>query len=157
MDVGNRLIDRVFTLAPTFGTIDQVRHAEPARGGSQSMFRSVHPEAEVVLDNITFEVGALVQNRTFLAYCNRSDFGLGVNPDAWQYANYSISAPEAPYPWVPGTRHSPTELSWPPKGTRLTVRFVAPRSAGQYKAVLIEVSSSDINITVYLPQRVARV
>jgi len=34
-----------------------------------------------------------------------------------------VSALEAPFPWTPGTRHSPSELNWPPKGVELRVNF----------------------------------
>jgi hypothetical protein len=30
--------------------------------------------------------------------------------------SYSTGAPVAPFPWVPGTRHSPKEYAWPPAG-----------------------------------------
>lgn len=110
----NGLVSRIFTLSPAFGTVDFRRHAELQRGGDQSLFRSVHPEAIITFDrNRTFAVGGLIQKRTFLAYCNRSDFALSSDPDAFRFVNYSVSDPVAPFPWIPGTRHSPKELKWP--------------------------------------------
>ena len=84
------LIGSTFVTAPAFGTVDFVRHAQRSRGGSQSMFRAVHPEAEIILDNTTFRVGGLQQTSKFLAYCNRTEFALTADPLAWRFHNYSI-------------------------------------------------------------------
>jgi len=37
------------------------------------------------------------------------------------------------------SRHSPTQLHWPPLGKRLTVEFEAPASLPQYRDVAVEV------------------
>ena len=40
------------------------------------------------------------------------------------YKSHTVSTSlEAPFPWKPGTRHSPIELQWPPKGAALSVTF----------------------------------
>ena len=62
----------------------------------------MHPEAIVQLDGTDIAVGGLTQSRTFLAYCNRSDFVLAADPKAFRYLNHSVSPPVAPFPWTPG-------------------------------------------------------
>jgi len=126
--LSNGLTSREFALQPAFGTIDWTLNATTARGGLQSMFRAVMPEGELQLDNTTFDIGGLAQQRTFRAYCNRSEFVLtnGTNP-AFRYVSHSVSNPLAPFPWTPGTRHSPPEYQWPPAGKNLAVVFAAPQ------------------------------
>jgi hypothetical protein len=127
--LGNGLVERVFTLKPAFGVIDFVLNATDELGGEQSMLRAIKPDTVVVLDGHPYAVGGLGQQSTFLAYLNRSDLQLSSDPGAFQYLNHTVSAPEAPFPWTPGSRGSPKELSWPPKGVHLAVSFRAPPSA----------------------------
>jgi hypothetical protein len=92
------------------------------------MFRAVMPEGQLTLDNTTFDIGGLSQVSTFRAYCNRSELGLSnttVNP-AFRYVSHSVGKPIAPFPWTPGTRHSPPEYKWPPMGKSLAVTLAAP-------------------------------
>ena len=123
-----------------FGTIDWVLNATTARGGAQSMFRAVMPEGQLTLDNTTFDIGGLSQISTFRAYCNRSELGLSnisSNP-AFRYVSHSVGEPIAPFPWTPGTRHSPPEYKWPPVGKNLAVTFAAP-AASAYRDFMLTV------------------
>eukprot|EP00697_Spironema_sp_BW2_P015561 gnl/Spiro4/6458_TR3313_c0_g1_i1.p1 gnl/Spiro4/6458_TR3313_c0_g1~~gnl/Spiro4/6458_TR3313_c0_g1_i1.p1 ORF type:complete len:759 (-),score=179.88 gnl/Spiro4/6458_TR3313_c0_g1_i1:82-2358(-) len=140
LTLSNGLVSRVFTLMPAFGTIDFILNATTERFGAQSMFRSVKPEATVELDGLQYVVGGLNQSSTFLAYCNRTELNLTVSTNAFVYTGYAVSEPEAPFRWKPGSRGSPTDLSWPPKGVHLQVNFAAPDSAPPaHKDVVIEV------------------
>ena len=160
IEITNGLTARRFVTSPAFGTIDWLRNATVERGGLESMFRAVEPEASLSVDGAQYTVGGLisltqspipaagkeaaaaatatkkknnrnstgsVKNTRFRAYCNRSDFAaqLGVNESAafFRYSSHRISAPVAPFPWTPGTRHGAKELSWPPKGVTLVVEF----------------------------------
>lgn len=74
------------------------------------------------------------------SYFNRSGVLLGVNTTAWRYASHTTGAPTVTVPWTPGTRHSPKDVSWPPKGLRLDVTFKAPPSApAAHQGVQIQV------------------
>ena len=164
IEITNGLTARRFVTSPAFGTIDWLRNATVERGGLESMFRAVEPEASLSIDGAQYTVGGLIsltqspipaagmeeatatasasatktkkknnssinsaKNTRFRAYCNRSDFAaqLGVNESAafFRYRSHRISAPVAPFPWTPGTRHGAKELSWPPKGVTLVVEF----------------------------------
>lgn len=115
----NGLLRREFTLTPAFGTTDLRVNAQRSRGGEQSAFRSVHPEARITLDGVPFDVGGLTQTGGFLAYANRSELGFASNPAAFAFHDLNITTVVAPFPWTPGTRHSPPDVSWPPKGVSL--------------------------------------
>ena len=44
----------------------------------------MHPEAIVQLNGTDVAIGGLTQTGTFLAYCNRSDLKLGLDPNAFR-------------------------------------------------------------------------
>lgn len=155
----NGLIQRSFTLSPDFGTVDYGSFSS-----GMSFLRGVRPEGTVTLDDTEYNVGALVQEQGFsgyvythkdgsttpphrltqprvvTSYFNRSGVLLGVNTTAWRYASHTTGAPTVTVPWTPGTRHSPKDVSWPPKGLRLDVTFKAPPSApAAHQGVQIQV------------------
>jgi hypothetical protein len=137
--LSNGLVSREFALKPAFGTIDWTLNATSQRGGAQSMFRAVMAEGRLTLDNATFDIGGLAQARTFRAYCNRSDFTLAAaQAQAFRYVSHRVGSPVAPFPWTPGTRHSPPEYQWPPRGTNLAVVFAAP-AASAYRDFMLTV------------------
>lgn len=114
----NGLIMREFTTSPAFGTIDYVSLC-----AKKSLLRSLNPEGYIVLDNTTYPIGGLTQTGHH-SFINRS--GISVLDNAFEMVNYTIGSPTAPYPWTPGYRHSPSNVSWPPKGKTLTVLFKPP-------------------------------
>lgn len=135
----NGLITRIFSLDPAFGTVDYILNATAPRGGQQSMLRSIKPEGTLLLDGAPYALGGLGQIPAgFLAYCNRSALTLSADVNAFGFVSYAVSDPVAPFPWTPGARGSPKELSWPPKGKHLAVTLRAPASAPpQHQAVVV--------------------
>lgn len=121
---------KVPSKTPLFGTIDWILNASLEYGGTRSMFRAAEPEGIVRIDGVDYEVGGMRSIDSFRAYCNRSEFldslaGPSNASEAFVYKAHRISVPLAPFPWVPGTRGSPADLQWPPKGVSLQVDFVA--------------------------------
>lgn len=51
---------------------------------------------------------------------------MAVLDSSFEMVNYTVGLPVAPYPWTPGYRHAPDNVSWPPKGKTLTVLFKPP-------------------------------
>ena len=51
------------------------------------------------------------------------------NTTAFQFASLTIGTPETPFPWKPGTRFAPSNVSWPPAGVALHITFTAPTTA----------------------------
>lgn len=121
--ISNGLISRIFALSPDFHTIDFQGVID-----SQFVLRSVTPEAFIQLDNVSYAIGGAVQNSTH-AYLDRSHLNLSINAAAWHYSDHTISKPEAKFQWKPGTRFSPSDVNWPPKGVHLAVSFSPPKNA----------------------------
>jgi hypothetical protein len=134
LEIGNGLVARRFALAPSFGTVDYIANKTASRGGEQSMFRAVMPEGFVTLNNVEYKIGGLQQTDTFRAYTNRTSLKsvlIANHSNAFQYISHAVSEPVAPFAWTPGSRHSPTEFEWPPKGKTLSVTFKL-ENKGQY-------------------------
>lgn len=133
LELSNGLTSRRFLTNPAFGTIDWLLNATIDRGGLQSMLRSAAPEAMLRIDGVDYVVGGLRSTSMFRAYANRSMWldtlagpvAAEVNT-TFAYAAHRVGAPVAPFPWTPGTRGSPTDVSWPPKGVTLEVDLKAP-------------------------------
>jgi hypothetical protein len=117
LQLTNGLISRTFTLSPDFGTIDFYSHYE-----EKSLLRTIHPEGFVFLDNIGYKIGCLEMTGEFTtSYLNRTSLQLACDPTAFRYHSHTTMNPSAPFKWQPGTRHSPKDISWPPKGLHLEV------------------------------------
>ena len=131
IEIGNGMVRRTFVTTPAFGTVDVSLNASLEYGGEQSMFRAVTNESIITLNGTDYLIGGLRQSSTFRAYCNRTELDLlpPSTTEYFKYVNYSVSAPVAPFPWTPGTRHSPKNINWPPKGVVLTVDFLPSSTA----------------------------
>ncbi|GMI54845.1 hypothetical protein ScalyP_jg7204 [Parmales sp. scaly parma] len=132
LSLSNGLISRRFVVPDNstqqqldFGTVDILDQH------NVSLFRRVVPEAQITIDDINYNVSTLAQefhtgdDYTF-AYCNRSSFHLTTNSDAsssFTYKTHTVTTPKVEYSFQPGTRFSPPDASWPPKGVRLEVTF----------------------------------
>ena len=130
IEIGNGIVSRTFTTTPAFGTIDLTLNATLEYGGEQSAFRAMTNESLVTLNGTQYLIGGLRQASTFRAYCNRTELSLlpPATENFFKYSNHTVSAPVAPFPWTPGTRHSSKNVNWPPKGVVLSVKFL-PSSA----------------------------
>lgn len=139
LEIGNGLLSRRFVLQPAFGTLDYVLNATTERGGEQSMLRVIRPEGRITLDGVEYNIGGLVQKQTpptiFHAYLNRSSLELEANRSAFQFKSYRVDIPQAPFKWTAGTRGSPKEYSWPPKGATLAVTFALPPTIEQWSTI----------------------
>ena len=136
ISLGNGLIERTFVTSPSFGTID----LKNLKTGDSAL-RHIVPEAALTIDGVHYTLGGLyiadvpsTTGENFQgqhAFLNRTGLAtrLRVRPNAWTYASHHVSTPEADLPWVPGRRHSPTTVSWPPRGQRLSVRFQPPKGS----------------------------
>jgi hypothetical protein len=150
IEIGNGLIYRRFSLMNSsanaqftgFATTDFRLQAAPSRGGEQSLFRRATPEAVITLDGVTYDVGGLKSTGVVLAYCNRTELPAELVTDAkaFSYNSHSISEPVAPFPWTAGTRGSPPDISWPPRGKTLSVVFTAPSEGVDPRHAAVEIT-----------------
>ena len=118
LTLSNTLISRLFTTSPAFGTIDY--RSETMQ---KSLLRTILPEGYITLDGIEYPIGGLVSSLPH-SYMDRSS--LSVLQSSFIYTDYTTSLPAAPFHWEPGLRHSPPDVSWPPKGMTLSLRFKSP-------------------------------
>lgn len=135
LTLSNGLIARTFLIVPGFATVDYRSLMSDA-----SILRAIKPEAILTLDDTTYNIGGMMQNNHF-GYLNRSGLNISVDVNAWQYVDHCTSKPEAPYPWTPGSRGAPKDVSWPPKGLHMAVKFRAPDSAPS--------SHKDVNVWIH--------
>ena len=115
-----------------FATIGLGREGYVGRergGGGGQMLRATAPEATIVLDNTTYNVGGLLGQSEF-AFLNASLLTrLQADPGAFWFTGHRIGPPQKRFEWTPGARHSDSTLAWPPKGVTLQLDFAAPGSA----------------------------
>ena len=140
--LSNGLIERTFTRAESSLGCTSFRSLLGA-GPPTEILRMVSPEAMVTLDGTPYAVGGLVStdstNCTMDACCDAAHRGIftdhatrnALNPDpnAFQFDTHTVGTPVAPFEWTPGTRYAPKDVSWPPDGVSLELRFKAPPSA----------------------------
>ena len=121
--LSNGLLSRTFATSPCFATID-VALARPP----QTFFRGLSPEALITLNGDAFPVGGCVGQTNF-EWFDPEAVALEVDPRALVFANYSTSAPAAPFPLSPGAWDAPQNLTWPPAGLHLEVNFLPPATS----------------------------
>jgi len=123
IELSNGLIRRVFRLNPNAATIafDQLYSGE-------SLLRGVKPEAEVVLDGITYPVGGLLGQPNY-AYLDPAWIDtLSSNPRAFQLSEVTTGEPTAHMDWK-RVRHAATDVVWPPQGAYLKMDYKLPDTA----------------------------
>ena len=127
LTLSNGLISKTFAFGAGtgFGTIDFRDEIS-----STSLLRAIEPEGYVSLSGLNYSLGSLIQTGTeYHAYLNRSSTGIVFNPDGFDAISYSLGTPQAPFAWTPGTRGSPLDAEWPPKGLQVAFSLRAPLSA----------------------------
>jgi len=115
----NGLVARTIRLKPNAATVELDN-----LGTGKSLLRGVKPEAVMTIDGKRVEVGGL-KGQPDYAYLDPAWLdALTSAPEAFQFASYEVSAPEARYPWSP--KRGSDLAAWPPKGVRVALRFGAP-------------------------------
>ena len=129
--LGNGIIQRKFVLGENAATIrlDHLRTGE-------AFLRAVKPEAEVVIDGVTYPVGGLTgqPNLAFL----RPDWipGLKAIPNSFTFTGYQTGTTEKWLDWK-RVRHN-EDRPWPAPGASLTLTFEGPANSGA-KDVVVQV------------------
>ena len=121
--LSNGLIQRRFVIAPNFATVDYVNLIT-----GSSLLRGIKPEAVLTIDGQEYEVGGLKGQPDYAYLDDEWIADLTSDENAFQFREYQIGKPEAPYPWE--HRRTTTSLPFPPEGVTLTVAFSPPPSLG---------------------------
>ncbi len=117
----NGLIRRTFVASPNFATVGFSNQITDS-----SLLRGVKPEALLTVNGDKYAVGGLIGQPDY-AYLD-SDWIADLTNDenAFQFREYRVGKPEAPYPWV--HNRPATSSIYPPEGVKLTVVFSPPPS-----------------------------
>ncbi len=116
----NGLVRRVWRLEPNLACValDDLRR-------DTSLLRAVRPEAQLVLDGVTWDVGGLVgqPNHAYLT----PDWldAMTADPRALRYVGHELGRPRERMAW-PRVRHHAPDATWPPRGVSVRFDFAAP-------------------------------
>ncbi len=115
--LSNGLISRTFRLSPNAATTSL-----KILTNQQELVRAVKPEAVIVVNGFTINVGGLTgqPNLAFL-YPDWIN-GLTADPFSFRFSGFKISEPEKRFEWKEVRHHAPG-TEWPPKGIKLQMDY----------------------------------
>ena len=115
--LSNGLISRTFRLSPNAATTSL-----KILTNQQELVRAIKPEAVVVVNGFTINVGGLTgqPNLAFL-YPDWLN-GLKADPFSLQFSGFRISEPEKRFDWKEVRHHAPG-AEWPPNGIKLQMDY----------------------------------
>ena len=120
ISLANGLIERVFHATADGGLCTvELRHLL----SSQTFFRALSPEANVTLNGSRYDIGGcLGQDPAHYEFYDSDTIqpSLKANPKSFRLLNVTQSTPAKLFDWEPGRRHAPKDISWPPKGVKLS-------------------------------------
>ena len=118
----NGLVSRDFFVSENLATVN-LRNLS---NGAQYL-RSIQPEARINLDGKWYDVGGL-KGQKLKAYLMNDWLGnLHDDGTGFQFQKIEIGKPKKRYHWKP--RFNSGQHAWPPRGKRLTMKYIAPKSA----------------------------
>jgi hypothetical protein len=125
--LSNGLISRTFSTTPCFTTVEYMREDT-----GQTFFRALSPEATLTLNGVAANVGSCLDLNPYAIpeFFDPAQAVLSAtDPLGLVFVNITSQAPSAPFPWTPGTWHSPANIPWPPNGLHVTALFTTPAMA----------------------------
>ncbi len=131
----NGLISRSFTLEPNCATVGLENLTT-----NTSFFRSVRPEAEVVIDGMTFKVGGLTGQPIHNYLSETWLENLNAYPGAFKVVDYNVSENKKRFEWKKRLEWMPKDMPWPVPGKELTFKYALDDEALNY---LIENQMTD--------------
>lgn len=127
LTVSNGLISRSFLTSPALCTIEYQRLTPIPF----TYLRALSPEGNLTLNNTPFNLGGCLGVPVGHAeFWNPEGYlnSLKPDPEAFSFASFTVSEIDPPFAYVPGTRGSPMNIPWPPKGVHLTLHLTPPQS-----------------------------
>jgi len=114
----NGLISRTFTVKPNAATVGFDNLSI-----DKAFLRSVRPEAEVVIDNMTFNVGGLI-GQPIQNYLSETWLeNLKADPAAFKFVDYKIAENKKRFEWKKRLEWMPKDMPWPVPGKELTFKY----------------------------------
>lgn len=121
IELTNGLLRRSFLLKPNLASFEL--HHIPSQ---QSFMRAVRPEARLVINGKSYNVGGLLgqPNHAFLTDAWLTE--LKNDPTSLQFVGYDVGKPQARFDWKRVRYSAPA--NWPPQGVRLELKFKMPQT-----------------------------
>jgi hypothetical protein len=120
----NGLMRRIWRLLPNAATVAMENLVT-----SETLLRSVRPEALVELEGVKYAVGGLdgqpVHNYLDRRWLDRTT----ANPTAFRFDSFHVGKTAERFPWKKHRAWMPQDMAWPPPGAALTLSFVPPPAA----------------------------
>jgi hypothetical protein len=136
----NGLISRTFTLEPNCATVSFENLTI-----DKQFLRSVRPEAEIVIDGVTFDVGGLTGQPVHNYLAEKWIDNMKADPASFKYIDYKVSENKKRFEWKKRHEWMPKDMPWPVPGKELTFRYKLDDEALK---LLAERAFSDDNRTV---------
>jgi len=116
--LSNGIAARTFSIKPNGATIglDQLVTGE-------TFLRSVRPEAEIVIDSLTFRIGGLVGQSIHNYLSKEFITDLKTDPASFKLIDYRLEEIKARFPWKKRLEWMPKDLPWPPPGKELIFSY----------------------------------
>ncbi|MEN7548493.1 hypothetical protein AAG747_11270 [Rapidithrix thailandica] len=143
--LSNGLVSRIFSMEPDGATVALENLMDQS-----AMLRSVRPEAELVIDGMTFPIGGLTGQPIHNYLLPEWLEGMKANPLAFHLAEFSTRPTQPRFAWQKRMDWMPEDLPWPAPGVEVTFRYKAD---DELIDQLIARASSDENRKVILDDR----
>ena len=131
--ISNGLVSRSWRLQPNaacFSLEDVVNDRE--------LLRSVRPEAQVTINGERYRVGGL-KGQPNHAYLTEAWLdAMTADDESFRCVGVEQAEPVARLAWKQVRHHAP-DVSWPPKGKRIVLRFEPPASATELRGITVRV------------------
>ena len=114
----NGLISRTFTLGPNVATVGLSNLSI-----DKEFLRSVRPEAEVVIDGLTFNVGGLTGQPVYNFLKESWLKEMKADPTSFKFVDYKLSENKKRFDWKKRHEWMPKDMPWPVPGKELTFRY----------------------------------
>ena len=130
--LSNGLIRRVFRIAPNAATVgfDNLVTGE-------ALLRGVKPEAQLVIDGVTHDVGGLKGQPNYAYLLPEWIDALTADPAAFYFTGFETGIPEARMGWKQVRHHAPDSV-WPPRGVALRMHYASSALKGVHVTVHYE-------------------
>ncbi len=114
----NGIISRTFTVNPNGATVGLDNLSI-----NKSFFRSVRPEAEIVIDGMTFNVGGLTGQPIHNYLSETWLENLKADPAAFKLIDYKLGENKKRFEWKKRMEWMPKDMPWPVPGKELTFSY----------------------------------
>ena len=132
--ISNGLLRRVFRIAPNGATV-----AFDNLMTSESILRSVRPEAEITLDGHAYTVGGLIGQPNHAYLLSEWLDNMKAMPGSFNFTGFEVGKPQATMPFK-RDKLSP-DTPWPPKGVllRMDYKLQSGEKQPEHKELLVSV------------------